>query len=301
MKVEDYMQTTPITGHPEELVSTVRQRLVDHFIRHLPVVTEDSILVGVITDRDIRRAVASDEPHMAEHELTYLLEKMTVQELMTQQVVTVRRQTPVAGAAQIFLAQRFGCLPVVRADNRLEGIITVTDLVRAYVKRSEYLWGQEGGKSAGGQPEQSRGETIRPVRAMMHTAVVTATPDISLAEAQRLMRTQRIRHLPVVFNRRLVGIVTDRDLRDAMPSPATTLSRGEIAYQMDTTPVKTCMTSDVVWINPDMDMRQAAQILLERRFGCLPVVEDRVLVGVVTEIDCLRAFLVSDESGQADH
>jgi acetoin utilization protein AcuB len=289
MQVEDYMHTVVITVTPEDRVSTAGQRLRGHRIRHLPVVTGGNTLVGVITDRDIRQAGASDAPRMAAHELTYLLEKMTVQELMTRQVVTVSRQTPMAEAAQIFLTQRFGCLPVVRADHTLEGIITVTDLLRAYVDRPEFLWGNSAPTSAPpAPPEAKRG---RLVGAMMQTVVVTGTPDMSLAEAQRLMRAERIRHLPVVSGTRLVGIVTDRDLRDATPSPATTLSRGEIAYQLNTTPLKTCMTTDVVWINPDMDMVPAARILLDRAFGCLPVVEDGALVGVVTEIDCLRAFL----------
>lgn len=134
------------------------------------------------------------------------------------------------------------------------------------------------------------------VRAIMHTDVVTATPDMSIAQAWRLMHDRHIRHLPVVSGRRLVGIITDRDIRDAMPSPATTLSRGEIAYQMDTTKVETCMTKQVVTIDGDTDMVEAARILLEGRFGCLPVVEGSQLVGVMTEIDFLQAFL---ESGRA--
>jgi acetoin utilization protein AcuB len=300
MKVEDSMYTVPITVFPEDLVRTARQRLREHRIRHLPVVTEGNMLVGIITDRDIRQAGASDEPHLAEHELTYLLEKMTVQELMTRQVVTIDRQASVVEAAQILLTQRFGCLPVVRANNTLEGIITVTDLLRAYVKQPEYLWVWEGSNPASAPPALADTERVRLVRAMMQTTVVTATPDMSLIEAQRLLRAQRIRHLPVVSGPRLVGIVTDRDLRDAMPSPATTLSRGEIAYQMDTTPLATCMTRDVVSIHPDTDMVQAVCMLLRGPFGCLPVVEDGVLVGMLTETDCLRAFLLSEE-GRADH
>ena len=104
-----------------------------HNIRHLPVVTESKHLVGVITDRDIRQAGASDEPHMAEHELLYLLEQMTVTAVMTQPVVTVQRDTSVLEAGRLLLEHKFGFLPVVRADQTLEGIITVTDLLRAYV------------------------------------------------------------------------------------------------------------------------------------------------------------------------
>lgn len=134
------------------------------------------------------------------------------------------------------------------------------------------------------------------VRAMMQQHVIAATPDMSLAHVQRLMRDHGIRHLPVVSAKRLVGMVTDRDVRDAAPSPATTLSRGEIAYRLDTTPVKSCMTQAVVSIHPDTEMVQAARVLLEKKFGCLPVVDKGVLVGIVTEIDCLRAFLLSTDT-----
>jgi acetoin utilization protein AcuB len=131
---------------------------------------------------------------------------------------------------------------------------------------------------------------------MMQKEVVTATPEMSLAEVQRRMRDRHIRHVPIVSGKQLVGIVTDRDIRDATPSPATTYSRGEIAYQMDTTPVKTCMAQQLVTISPEADMVQAARLLLENKFGCLPVVQDNTLVGVVTEIDCLRAFVESSSA-----
>lgn len=131
------------------------------------------------------------------------------------------------------------------------------------------------------------------VRAIMQKDVVTASPSMSLAQVQRLMRQHHIRHVPVVEGKQLVGIFTDRDLRDAMPSPATTLSRGEIAYRMDTTAIETCMTQGVVWVGPDDTMVRATRLLLLHKFGCLPVLENGVLVGVVTEIDCLRAFLAT--------
>ena len=86
---------------------------------------------------DVRRAGASDAPSMAEHELLYLLEKLRVRDIMTQDVVTVRGTTSLAEAGQLFLQRKFGCLPVVGDDNRLEGIVTVTDLLHAYVKHHD--------------------------------------------------------------------------------------------------------------------------------------------------------------------
>jgi acetoin utilization protein AcuB len=137
MQVQDCMQTAVITVTAEDRVSTALQRMQGGRIRHLPVVSEDNTLVGVVTDRDMRQAAASDEPHMAVHELTYLLEKMTVKDIMTSAVVTVRRDTSIVEAGQIFLEKRFGCLPVVSAAHTLEGIITVTDLLQAFVKQHE--------------------------------------------------------------------------------------------------------------------------------------------------------------------
>jgi acetoin utilization protein AcuB len=270
MYVKDFMHTTVTTVTPDTLVSTAYQMMQSERIRHLPVVTDARILVGVLTDRDVRRAAASDAPPMAEHELAYLLDKLPVRDIMTPKVVTVHGTTPLVEAGQIFLQKKFGCLPVVRDHNTLEGIITVTDLLRAYISREERL--------------------MR-VGSMMQTQVLTTTPAISLAEVQRLMRDNNIRHLPVVSGKRLVGIITDRDIREAAPSPATTLTRGEIAYRMETTLVKTCMTTDVVWIGPDMEMVWAVRLLVQRNIGCLPVVDHGTLVGVVTDMDCVRAFL----------
>jgi acetoin utilization protein AcuB len=105
--------------------------------KHLPVIDRSGEVVGVVTDRDLKRAQPSDATLLEVHELLYLLENMTVQDIMTTQVVTVHSDTPLAEAGRIFLEKKFGCLPVVGNNNVLEGIITVTDLLRAYVQQHE--------------------------------------------------------------------------------------------------------------------------------------------------------------------
>jgi len=139
MQVKDYMRTQVTTVTPETLVSTAYELMTlrGSRIRHLPVVTRQNVLVGMLTDRDVRRAGASDVPSMAEHELLYVLKKLRVRDIMTQDVVTVRRTTSLAEAGQIFLQRKFGCLPVVGDDHRLEGILTVSDLLRASVERHD--------------------------------------------------------------------------------------------------------------------------------------------------------------------
>jgi CBS domain-containing protein len=274
MYVKDVMQTALTTMTPNTRVSTAYQMMTMRGarIRHLPVVTDEGTLIGIITDRDVRLAMASDAPPMAEYELTSLLEKLRVRDIMTQEVVTVNGTTPVVKAGLIFLQKKFGCLPVVHDNNRLEGIITVADLLRAYSRQGNAEW-------------------LMGIGIMMQKQVITATPAMSLAEVQRVMRDHHIRHLPVVSRKRLIGMITDRDIREASPSPATTLTRGEIAYQMETTPIETCMTQDVVWASPGFTMVDAAHVLVQRKIGCLPVVDNGTLVGIVTDMDCLRAFL----------
>jgi CBS domain-containing protein len=274
MDVKDFMQTAVTTVTPDTRVHTAYQIMTMRGarIRHLPVVTEEGTLIGIITDRDVRCALASDVPSMAEHELPSLMDNLHVRDIMTPEVVTVHDMTPVVEAALICLEKKVGCLPVVHSNNRLAGILTVADLLRAYSRQSNAAW-------------------LMRIGIIMQQPVMTATPAMALAEAQRVMRDKHIRHLPVVAGQRLVGMITDRDLREAAPSPATTLTRGEIAYQMETTPIATCMTKDVVWASPGMTMIDAAHVLVERKIGCLPVMEHGALVGIVTDIDCVRAFL----------
>ena len=135
MYVKDCMSTQITTVPPGMLVQTAYQIMTMRGarIRHVPVVTAQGSLVGVVTDRDIRRASASDAPQMAAHELPYLLEKLRVQDIMTRQVITVRATTPLVQAGLLLLQNKFGCLPVVRNDDTLEGMLTVTDVLRHYV------------------------------------------------------------------------------------------------------------------------------------------------------------------------
>jgi acetoin utilization protein AcuB len=115
----------------------------------------------------------------------------------------------------------------------------------------------------------------------MTREVVTVSPDATVVAALDLIRSHDIRHLPVLEGDRLVGIVTDRDLRLAL-DPG-----GQPAH----TSVADMMTRSLVVVAPDAPMETAAALLSEHRIGCLPVTEDQQLVGIITESDVLRAFV----------
>ncbi len=135
------------------------------------------------------------------------------------------------------------------------------------------------------------------VRSRMTPDVKTVSPGTKLAEALALARTHRIRHLPVLENGRLVGLVTDRDLRLAMP-PVWADSREELQQALHTKTVGELMTRNIITTSPDLPVEEAGKLLYENRIGCLPVLEDDALVGILTETDLLRAFVELFGSGQ---
>ena len=120
---------------------------------------------------------------------------------------------------------------------------------------------------------------------------ITIPRDTPVLEARRVMQTRAIRHLLVVEDGILVGIVTDRDIRLNMPSPATTLSVWEVNYLLARLTVDEVMTKTVIVVEPDRPAHDAAVLLLSEKIGALPVLDGDRLVGIVTETDFLRAFV----------
>ncbi len=100
----------------------------------------------------------------------------------------------------------------------------------------------------------------------------------SLAAARAIMQAEGLRHLPVVERKRVLGMITDRDLR-------------QHAEHLDETLVETVMKADPVTVSPHSTIEEAASLMLVRRIGCLPVIEEGGLVGIITTTDLLRALL----------
>jgi acetoin utilization protein AcuB len=124
----------------------------------------------------------------------------------------------------------------------------------------------------------------------MTPGVFTASPDTTIAEALNITRSHRIRHLPVLSDGRLVGMVSDRDLRLAMP-PIWAEQRDELKRALHTRTVGEVMVKDIIIAPPTMPVEEAAKLLHENRIGCLPIMEGDELVGILTETDLLRALV----------
>lgn len=128
----------------------------------------------------------------------------------------------------------------------------------------------------------------------MRTNLITISPDTSIFKAREMMDSHKISHLPVTDGKaHLLGIVTDRDLRQAWASPATTLSVHELTYVLQKLTVANIMTRKVVTATPDMTIERAARILRDHKIGALPVLQDDKLVGLITATDLMEVFLTA--------
>ncbi|MGO9611421.1 MAG: CBS and ACT domain-containing protein [Dissulfurispiraceae bacterium] len=125
----------------------------------------------------------------------------------------------------------------------------------------------------------------------MTKIVFTVTPDEHVSDAVKLMKEVGIKHLPVVKDERLKGIISDRDIKEFTPSKATTLDVYELHYLLAKTKVKEVMKSNVVTIPPDTPVEEAAMTMHDRRIGCLPVLEDDRLVGIISDSDIFRILV----------
>ena len=124
---------------------------------------------------------------------------------------------------------------------------------------------------------------------IMATDLVTLTEDETLAHAQRCMDRGRIRHLPVVRDRELVGLITHRDILAASFSILGDIDYHDQRRVFVTVPVIDVMHRDVVTVGPELPLADAARILLKNKYGCLPVVgENNQLLGILTEADFLH-------------
>jgi acetoin utilization protein AcuB len=154
MKVKDVMTRDPISIEPEAPVGTALDVMRTKHVRHLPVVDEAGVLVGIVTDRDLRHAAfapavqeyLSVRAHRRVRQLGETLENLRVRDVMTWVVVTTGPEAPLLSAALVMLESRVGSLPVLEGG-RLVGVLTEQDVLKALMQEGKvaefgegYMW-----------------------------------------------------------------------------------------------------------------------------------------------------------------
>ncbi len=130
------------------------------------------------------------------------------------------------------------------------------------------------------------------VKDHMTTKVITIAPSTSVSDALNLVRINKIRRLPVIDREgKLIGIVSEKDLLYASPSPATSLSVYEIGYLLSKLKVEDIMTRTVISVDENLPIEEAALIMAQNKVGALPVVRNGKLVGIITETDIFKVLL----------
>ncbi|OGP86104.1 MAG: hypothetical protein A2Y95_04440 [Deltaproteobacteria bacterium RBG_13_65_10] len=126
------------------------------------------------------------------------------------------------------------------------------------------------------------------VRSVMHNNIVTVSADDSLDTVDDIMNLGHVRHLPVVKAGELVGVVSQRDLLRASLSSISSIGLGEKKAFLNSVKIREVMSMRLITIQPDATIQEAAEIMADEKIGCLPVVEDGHLVGMLTETDLLH-------------
>lgn len=129
------------------------------------------------------------------------------------------------------------------------------------------------------------------VKERMSKPVITVNPNLPINEALNLMKDEQIRRLPVIDKGKLVGIVSDKDLLNASPSIATSLSVWEMNYLLSKITIKDVMSKNVFSVEENTPIEIAARTMADNKIGGMPVLRDGKVVGIITETDLFKIFL----------
>lgn len=121
---------------------------------------------------------------------------------------------------------------------------------------------------------------------------VTVTPDLSVVEASEIMKAEKVHRLPVLDKEKnLIGVISEKDILHAAPSAASTLSIHEMAYLLSKLTVKKVMKKDVVTIQKTTPVEDAARLMVDQDLSCLPVMDGKKIVGIVSKSDMFKILL----------
>jgi CBS domain-containing protein len=201
-------------------------------------------------------------------------DEVPVSRFMTTPAITVRPRDPAVVASALLLSHKIGCLPVIDDRHHLVGLLTAGDILAADLRASV----------PPARPGLAIGEVMTP-------DPVTARPYQPVLEAVALMTERGFKHVPIVDDEgRLIGIISDRDVRTAIGDPAEALGR-ELT-EIEEMPISTVMTAPAESVDVEAPLIEVAHRLAHESIGALPVVDDHQrVVGIVSYVDVVRSLL----------
>lgn len=263
-----------ITTPPTTRIKDAAELMVRHKVRRLPIVDPGTKrLIGIVTTRDIIDFLGGGERFkIVKHKFkgNFLAAvNDQIRTIMSREVVHGTYDMSIADVAKLLLKTGMGGAPIVDDHGHVVGIVSERDFI-AYM------------------PSVARTS----VSYHMTRNVVTAEPELPIKEAARRMVSKGVRRLPVVRYRELVGIITSVDILRYFGTSKMFeyMATGRVDEAMSLG-VETIMTRNVLTVSPEMDVGEAAQLMVEKGCGGLPVVEGDELVGIITERDMLELLV----------
>jgi CBS domain-containing protein len=240
--------------------------------RRIPVVDAGTrTLKGIITATDIINYLGGGEKfQLIQQKYSNNFFKAInepIKSIMTTNAVSVLTTAKISDAIALMKEHKIGGLPVVDEKNRVWGIVTERDILAIFKGRISGV----------------------KVSEVMSKEVLTATPKTSIFEAEKIMTKEGFRRLPIVSNSKIFGIVTAMDiLRFFGSSQVFQYLQSGTVIQVLQTSISEIATKDVVTVEPEADVGEAAKRMQEKNIGALPVVKREVLVGIITERDFFK-------------
>jgi acetoin utilization protein AcuB len=283
MKLSTIATRGAFTVAPGDSFDKAITLMEEHDIHHLPVV-EKGRVVGMISDRDLLLAVGwklEAQRHLP-GKRRGVAGPTRLGDVMSQPVYCLAPDDTISHAARDMAERKIHAIPLV-SRGTLTGIVTKVDLLH---------WLYDPPEAGGPAPPVA----TRRVREFMQAHVFTVPPKEPLHNVARLMHDKHIRHVPVVADGLLIGIVTDRDIRRACGQERIEDEQAQAqgAFYIGPTTAMEVMSTNPRAIRADQTMREAAKIMTEWRIGALPVAEQDRLVGILTDTDLIHAVSAAD-------
>ena len=259
MKVKEIMTTEIITVDKDDSLKLVLDLMKKYDITKIPV-TEEKKFFGLVTDNVIayklgsirKRAITASRLHASS-----VTEKEVAVISPEEEVKNILKSVGEPGPTM---------LPVVEKE-KLIGVVTKADLLPLVTNKNQ-------------------------LHSIMQKKVYTVSLDDRVIHARRIMITNNIARLPVLEEKKLVGIISDVEIALAFASLKKSFSLGKQKHHLDELLVKDVMRTPVVWSNPSISISDAAQLMLKQNVGALPLLENDKLVGMVTRTDLLKTIVM---------
>ena len=282
MQLSDIATRQLITVSPSDSLDKAISLMDEHEIHHLPVLDEN-VPVGMISDRDLLMSVGwllqKDRIDLRHGDV---LGPRTVGEVMSSPIKTLPIDATIAHGAQALLDERFSAVLLTKADAPA-GLVSESDFLHCFTDERPI----------------GNGSKWRFTKAVDHmtTSVKSGRSNDTLYAAAKHLRDHHIRHLPIVHNGRVIGIVSDRDIHRGITNEWIEHERGNWDIDEDDEDernprhcVRSIMSKRVETIDPHTTLSDAADRMINLRIGSLPVTENQELVGVLTETDLMQAL-----------